>query len=295
MVKKSKQRGLFASSEQSMADNNGKTLSKAWRDLAKLLSQVGDARLYRSSGPEELEKKLKAVPESALLTAEIDRLREATEQAIKKEKRRRVEDFRRAEAVFINNLKKCGVELKEFDSSWRIGSLQLEVDRELSRVRVLYNREEVIRWKTISVEAEFRKLFDEGNAKLEEFRIEDQLLVDSLWDACRALRDGRKMDGKAKTLVPILDLYPELRITLVRQQLGKGNPGKKLKYMELPKWALLYNLDCYLALPSSIKSGKTIAFTTGSQVQHSSGLTLGGLQPRNSYKVFCFVDVPERD
>ena len=87
MVKKSKQKDLFVGPEQGMEDNDVKTLSKAWRDLAKPLSQVGDASLYTSSGPEELEKKLKAVPESALLAAEIDRLREATEQFIQKEKK----------------------------------------------------------------------------------------------------------------------------------------------------------------------------------------------------------------
>ena len=278
-----------------MADDGLKNLGKAWRDLAKPLLQLSEVRLNGSGGLEELEKKLKAVPESVLFAAEVDRLREATEQAISKEKRRRVEGFRRAEAAFINNLKKNDVEFKEFDSSWRIGSLQLEVDRDRARVRVLYNREEVIRWKTIAEEAEFRKIFDEGNAKLEAFRIEDQLLVDSLWVACCALRDVGKKDGKAKTLVPIRDLYPELRIALVRQQLGKGNPGKKLKYVEMPKWALLYNLDCYQALPPSIKSGRTITFTTGSQVQTASGLTLGGLRPKSSYKVYCFVEVSKQD
>jgi hypothetical protein len=90
-------------------------------------------------------------------------------------------------------------------------------------------------------------------------------------------------------LVPLVDFYRQLRLTLVRRDLGQ-RPDKKLSYVEFPQWAFLYNLDRYRSLSSNIPRETRLVVQTGSQQETQRfGMITDGLDARQDYKVVCYV------
>jgi hypothetical protein len=222
----------------------------------------------------------------------LDDLRRTTDEALRGHRKAHRDSFGRAEAELIRELRESKRPLKEGDSSWRIGPVELEVRREQAQARILYNREPLIDWILVASRAELSGLLEKSTKLLNAAALPEKLLISAVWGAYEALstRSTKQVAGRA-VRVPLQDLYREFRVSLIRSELAGGRPDKKLKYAEIPRWAFLYNLDLYRKLLPQAKKDRSIAFETGSQKEQASGkgLVMNGLDSQQDYKVFCFA------
>lgn len=272
-----------------MAAEDYKFLGKQWRALSRPFTQLGKARLDTLDGLDEIEKQLKKMGSGELVSNEIVKLLQATARAVHEEKKRRAESFNRSVTTFILELKREGEECKEIDSSWRIGPLELVIDRKQPLIKFRYNAIDVSSLEPVLDHEDLRKKWGQALQTLKGTRIEEKLLVDSLWNAYQAIQEKYKKKNLARRNVPLGELYPEMRVELVRLELKEGKAGKKIKHGVLPEWAFCYNLDLYRALPTSTKLEKVLSFETGGQREQSKAMTLNGLDPTQPYKSFNYV------
>jgi len=85
-----------------------------------------------------------------------------------------------------------------------------------------------------------------------------------------------------------------VRVALVRRELAREQPDKKLRWGELPRWAFLYNLDRYRALGAAAPDAGRLGLQTGSQQESRTiGVVVNGLDAHQDYKTMCFI-VPVR-
>ena len=86
---------------------------------------------------------------------------------------------------------------------------------------------------------------------------------------------------------------PHLSGLSQRQELAIG-ADKKLVRTELPKWAFLFNLDCYRRDTSKHDAQQRLSLETGSQHDHQKGLAViaNGLDAREDYRSYCYIFRP---
>jgi len=194
------------------------------------------------------------------------------------------------EADFVRSQREAGASVKELEQGWRVGRLELAVNRAQGRARVLFNREVVADWTPVRQGEQLEKLITTTDAKLKRAEIPIDLLRESLEAAYEMARRGRSAPR-----VSMPDFYRAFRVALVQKELKRGSPDKRLTWAECPKWAFLYNLDRYRQLGSAAGEAR-LTFETGSQQDQLDGLgmTLNGLSPEQEYKVCCWVIKPER-
>jgi hypothetical protein len=262
---------------------DAQTLERQLDGLAKL--KPGDADAL-----EKLQKALSSMPTGEKFARAIDELRSRAEVVLSTAKTARAEAFRRHEADFIRDQRAAGTPVRELNTSWRVGPLELSFQRELSRARVLYNKEHVTAWTPIGSREDLEKLVSSAHKRLKSAALPADDLPDLMWETFEHARRTAERAGSGPERVPLVDFFRELRVVLARREL-RGKPDRKLIRTEFPLWAFLYNVDQYRRMLPGVSSDRRLNFETGSQQDHKKGIAmpLNGLDANSEYKPYCYV------
>lgn len=262
-----------------------KTIKRGLSALAQQFTAAAKIDLEKPSGLADLDQYLKKLPPTEVLASKIDELRSQATQAAQEEKKRRTYGFGAVESEFIQ-LVKPSYPLREKDSGWRIGPLEVEVNRDIAKARVLYNHEEIVPWRGVGSAQDLKMLFEDGLKKLESAKWDEERfskLLQRAFDA--AARKAHGADPQAR--IPIGDVHRQVRLELVSDEL-QHKPDKKLTDTAFPRWAFAYNLDLYRR--RNEERGSQLLFETGSQQeQRTLGYSLNGLDAEEDTKTFCFM------
>ncbi len=267
------------------------------RRLYAPLTRIGTVRPTAADAADRIEQALGRLPPGAAIGAAIDELRGQLEDALAEQRRVNIEAFGLHEAAFIRAAREADTALREQNSGWRVGPIELAFRRGAAQACAMYNHEQIVRWTAVADVSDLDKIVQRGQTLLDRARasLPDDLLIAVTWDAYAAARAAR---AAARThspdTVPVLDFYRDLRFALVRHDLAGKRPETKLAHAEMPKWAFLYNLDRYRALSAETPTERRLGFQTGSQAESTRGrcVTLNGLDAAQEYKEFCHVLPP---
>ena len=260
-----------------------KNVFKSFKTIEKLKPNDADAL-------EKLEKFLKEIPAPDILSRALHENIDMAKKTVDEIKRNRLQSFKRIEAEYIRGLTAEGKSCREKAGGWRVGCLEIKTAPELSKIKILYNGEELIKWQYVSSKDDIVALEKEALQMLDSQMIPEQELIEVFWDAYQqAVSRNTSTDSR---LVLIKDFYKEVRISLIRRYLESKNITAKLdKYVEFPLWAFLFNLDRYRALGKNIPENKRLVLQTGSMQETSQGkgFVVNGLEPNEDYKMMCYV------
>jgi hypothetical protein len=283
------------SGEPSEEESTLKSLQQDARQLSKLFEPLAKIKSSDAEVLIALERAIATLPAGEHVARVVEEMRERASQALSSAREARAANIGRHEAAYLHELRANSTPVRESgDGKWRIENLELEVQKESSRARLLYNHEVVVSWKAIGSVEDLKKLLAEGARKLEAAAIPEGLLPEIIWEAYESLSRTNKPAAPRETSgkrVKLVDLYPEVRVVLTRRELRSGKADKRLANTEMPKWAFLFNLDRYRRLLPSLSVNRRLTFETGSQQDHAKGLAMAvnGLDPTAEYKSFCFV------
>src|SRR5262245_33694148 len=125
-------------------------LLKPYQDLARIKSDTAKA-------PEQIDKALEKIPAATETIASIENVLSRLRSVVALGKAKREETFRRVEAEFIRT-RRQEVSVRELDQGWRVGHLELAVNRILGKARVLFNREVVVDWSFVATVQDFEQI-----------------------------------------------------------------------------------------------------------------------------------------
>jgi hypothetical protein len=267
----------------------GSELMALQRDAATLLRGLEGVARIKAQSPsalDDLEKALRDLPTAEAMAKGLEEVRHRGAGLLEQSGKTTRRDFLAIEAAFIRDQQAANVAVRETHQGWRVGSLEMETRTDRSRVRFRYNQAELLDWSTVRSKTNLEALLQKARGMLEGSKLRADLFAQALSEAFEYCKLNKKSRGD---LVAIRDIYPELRLALMRHELGR-RPEKVLKNAAFPSWAFLYNLDLYRNESSPISADKRLAFTTGSQSDTAKiGVVLNGLHADQEYKVFCFV------
>lgn len=261
-----------------------KSIMKFYEVFIKLKS--GDAEIL-----DQLGKALKALPQSEIVGQATEELRIKGTRILETASKQRADGFKRCETAFIRNTREMGKSVREFSQGWRIGPLELQVKREEACASFLYNGETILKWQSISTAEDIATMEKNALSMLDQAKLPEPILVEAFWEAYLAAV-SKNHTGSNPSLVQLLELYREFRISLIRNYLEGKAPNKKIdKYIDFPKWAFLYNLDVLRSLGSNIPPERRLILQTGSmnEVSKGKGFVVNGLDAMNEYKVMVYV------
>jgi hypothetical protein len=265
-------------------------LKKLVAEAKELLGGLIDiANLKPSKGGlvENLAKAAKRVPSTEQVIPRLEAFRSELEAVLASAAKQQQDWLGAAEAAFIQSRRAQAVPIREFDHSWRVGPLEIELDRENARVRVRYNHEPITTWTAISSETDLEELYTQALATLQQSLIQQSDFESALWAAYEAIVNRRLRRAEANPeVVPALDLYREVRIEMVRAEIVLGRGDRRISRIDFPLWVFLYNMDTYLNQYTAMK-GRLIP-QTGSQSEQAKGLKLHGLKPTDDYNIYCY-------
>lgn len=256
-------------------------------DFGRVARMLDSVKTVKAGGPdavEALDAALKRLPQGDTIGQAVEDLRRRGEDIVKRARMHRGEAFRRAEAEFIRSVRDDGRAVRELDSGWRIGCVELEVQREQGRIQFRYNHQVVQEWAAAGSREEIQRLEESALACLKKAAIVEASLAAVFWDAYTQAR-RRHPQGS----VPMTEFYPEVRIALVRRELAERKPDMRLTSVDLPRWAFLYNVDRYRAL-RNVPSEQRLAFEPGNQAEtRRIGMPINGLDARQDTRMICYV------
>jgi hypothetical protein len=267
---------------------DARSIAKHLETLTKI--KVGDPRAL-----DELEKGLTSLPPAAELLAAIDELRGRAASIVASGRAARAEAIRRFEADFIRASRDAGQGVRESgNSAWRVGQIELDIQRERAQARVFYNKEVVVTWAPIAGPQDFAALIVAAEKRLAASALDQKEMPRLFWEAYEHLKRSAKPGAKG-VRVPLRDFYREVRVTLTRDELA-GKPDRKLVRAEFPLWAFLFNLDRYRKLLPTLGNNR-LTFETGSQhdVQKGLSMVVNGLDANDGYKSYCYVYAEEAE
>jgi len=114
--------------------------------IRKLFKPVSTILELKATDPEVLAKfdaAIKALPPGESMARPLDELVAAARSLVSEARRIRSATFGRLEAAFLTRAKSAGQPVRELDTGWRVGGLEIQVNREQSIARVLVNRETI--------------------------------------------------------------------------------------------------------------------------------------------------------
>ena len=200
-----------------------------------------------------------------------------------------MERFGYIEAAYRDRAVSDGKEVREWTDGWRIDKLRLELRRAQAQARFLYTEYPILNWSTVCDLEDLMKLEHKALSDMALSEIEDEVLIHCFWQAFEAERKKRHDQGLPNpSLVPILDFYRRVRVELVAHELEK-RPDKRLAFVDMPRWAFVYNLDRYLAMWRKVPSDMRVAVQTGAQAETKNGLVVNGLRASDHFRVMCYV------
>jgi len=268
-----------------------RTLQQEAKRLASTLTGFASIKPSSKTFFDDIRKAANRLPDGRDAGATIDRIREQAAEFLAAETVKRAKAFGTLEAAFVRAARDRGLATREFNSAWRVGPLEVQVQREDSRVRCLYNREPVVPWTAVATEGDLMAAYEKGIALLERSAIPEVELVPlvsrAFDDALRTTTETLRTNG----LVPVRDLLRSLRLERIRDELSGSNPGKTLQNHDFPLWAQLYNLDRYRDAVPRIDAEPRVAFQTGSQQEQAQGksITLNGLSAVHDYHTYTYA------
>lgn len=261
--------------------------------LLKPLSTLLDIQPSKPESVSSLERGLARLPAAESIGSQLQEWKSRAERAVKEIRRARVEQFGRWEAMLIARAREEGTPLREGEGAWRIGPLELVLDRSGLRAEVRYNEQPVVPWRPVEGAESLAKLIADGRKELERRALPEAELIDVFWNAFDEARARRqRLRLPTPELIPLPDFQREVRLELVRRELA-GRPkeaARKLTNVDLPMWAFLHEVDRYRALGDRIAGDKKLGFQTGGQLEtREYGLVLNGLNAMAPYKKYCYV------
>lgn len=273
-------------------------LTAVFRDLAALAKPLQDLLKVKPVDAAALTQLAKLRPRLPAPEALADEMRAVTSRLdalIRDANTARQASFGRWERRFLDAARAGGAEVKELDSAWRVGPLELVVDRSQARARARYNQEDVVSWTPVAGANDLSAVVARADEQLRKAELPEAQLTDTFWRAYEAVRARRQREGKGiAELVPLPEFYREVRVELVRSELSgpSGSAAKRITRTEMPAWAFLYNADRYRRAAHGISVERRLGFQTGGQSEaREIGMVLNGLDAAASYKKFCYVRV----
>lgn len=274
-----------------MPDDTIRTLQQEAKRLAATLTGFASVKPSSKTFLVDIRKAANRLPDGRDAAATVDSIREQATSFLDAETAKRAKAFGALEAAFVRVARDRGLATREFDTAWRVGPLEVQVQREGSRVRCLYNREPVVPWTAVATEGDLMAAYEKGAALLEESAIPEAelaaLVSRAFDDALRTTTETLRANG----LVPVHDLLRSLRLERIRDELSASSPGKALRNHDFPLWAQLYNLDRYREAVPRLETVLRISFQTGSQQEQAQGksITLNGLNATNDYHTYTYA------
>ncbi len=270
-----------------------KEFKNVLKDGEKLLKPIINILSLKGNSPDYLDKmakELKSFHTEDELLMGLRAWKEKANSFLEQAKNLRSKQFNRIESSFIRAEKEKSKEIREMNNGWRIGILELAVNRSASQVRFLYNNAVIIDWKPVSEEEDIKRYEEEALMKLQKYIIPKEKLL-SYFSRSYNNALGNVIDSQPVRRVPILTFYQQFRLLLLQEELEKKGLGAKLDYAEFPKYAFLYNLDLYLSYSNTLPYSERLILQTGSQqeVAQGKGLIVNGLHPLEDYKVMCYI------
>jgi len=237
---------------------------------------------------------VKKMPAGQTLGNRVEELRGKSSDIIRELKRVRIDSFQRGITKFVNDSQDAGSFVRQTSDGWRIDQFEYALKNELAKVCLLYNREIIIPWTSVGSSEDLEKLKNKAIGMLKIFEIDFDDMLTALVDGFKEAERRRKQTNLfTDSPIDIHDFIREFRIALLRNQLT-GKLGKKLKYADLPEWALLYNLDRYRMNMGKIPENERYSLTVPSQKAQSEGksVLLGGLDYKRDYEYFSGIKAP---
>ncbi len=266
-------------------------LQVEYRRMAGPLAAVAKIKPTDPRALGQLATALERLPSGVALGQALEELRERTTRFAQAARRERIATFRPIEAEWVRAARAAGQSVRERSSGWRVGMLELALQREQARARFFYNREALTPWSPIGDPTDLAALEERARTLLRGVALQDELLIAVFHDAYEGARAARQRDDRGRAeVVPLPDFYRGVRVALVRHEVAEQGPEKKLRWAELPRWAFLHNLDRYRALGTTVPEKQRLGLQTGSQQEtRQFGMVVNGLDATQDYKTMCFV------
>jgi hypothetical protein len=272
-----------------MSEDRLKSIQKEAKRIAASFTAIASVKPKSQSFPQDMLKAVKQLLSSSDMVSTLERIRLEGTAIAEAEAKERAKAFGSYEAKFIRSLKEQGIPLRELNSAWRAGPIEIVLQRDESQARSCYNHEPLLGWVPVSAPEDLQDLYERSLATLAQSEIRDADLETLV---ARAFEDAYLQSAPATPAakrVPIFALLRSMRIERFRQDLGNGNPGKAVRNTDMPLWALLYNLDRYRRQVARQGVTTRIGFETGSQLEQAQGrsVTLNGLSALQDYQVYA--------
>jgi hypothetical protein len=256
-----------------------RNVSQALERIVRALQGGGKKADLESAG--KLASELLAVVQPPRFE---DALRELAE-AGKRLAGERVAAFGAAEAAAVRVWRDAAEFVRQTDSGWRIGYLELRLDKEAARGSVLYNAQAVVPPEPIEDAVALQALLERAKAKLAEVAaVARSDLHAALWDAYHHVSRRSASSTQGAELREVLE---ELRIALLRRARGEK---QQLATLKLPSWALSWLLDEAFRSAPPVQNGRRLSLRTGTQRETKEmGVRVGAREPGGEIQVFCYM------
>lgn len=270
-----------------------KKLKKEYSDSFKDIIAISKMKID-GEALDTFDNIVKRIPQGHTLGNRVEELRKKSSEMFRELKITRSESFQRAISKFVNDARESKCYVMQTSDGWRIDQFEYVMKNEVAKVCVQYNRKIIIRWKSLSSSEDLDKLKSQALGLLKKYEIDFNDMIAAFGDGFKEADSRRKQTSLSlNSPIEIHDFIREFRIALMRNQLT-GRLGKKLKYADLPEWALLYNLDRYRTSMNQIPENQRFIFSVPSQKTQSEGkaVLLGGLDYKRDYEYFSGIKAP---
>ena len=167
-----------------------KAFQKRVGDLLRPLSALTRLRAREAALAEQLDSRLRALPDSPRVAAATDEIRQRGMVLLRSVRQAREAELRRTETELLNGLRAAGRAAREVDGGWRVGSLEWQFDKSQARVRAFFNREILVAWTSIASRDEFDKLMTSTEARLKNADLGGAVRRQLFWAAYQDARKG---------------------------------------------------------------------------------------------------------
>lgn len=186
---------------------------------------------------------------------------------------------------FINKKQEEGLSTREYGDKWRVGSLEIYLKAENSQIKLSYNKQTIIDYKTVVTPEQINELYSKADMMLKNSLIPIDKRKELFSETYEFLneRNQTKHTVMYPARVSLRDFYNEFKITLIR--------ANQYRVKDLPLWAFLYNLDDYMRPEHNNFLGeKRLILFTGSQRETNTiGMVTNGLNANSDYKIYCYI------
>jgi hypothetical protein len=259
----------------------------AIKDLIRDLTEVVTALEGTRTEPGSIDASAKLAAK-LLASGCVPRLEQSLRGIVEHQQCRQAErlaGLSSAEAMAVRSWRESGEALRQMDAGWRIGAIELRLDRATARASVRYNGLSVIAHEPVEGAAGLEALVVRAKALLKEASILPPAdLQSAVWDAFlfAAQRSGGNTQG-----VELRSVLEELRTALVR----RARPEKlKLAAIRLQPWALSWILDEAFRHGPPISGGQRLALRTGTQREtRDIGVQVGPRDPGGEPLIYCYM------